>query len=351
MFKPVPNRVDYVNLEHEVQAWWDANDIPRKYRERNQDADERWSFLDGPITANNPMGVHHAWGRTYKDALPALLRHARPASCATRTASTARACGSRSRSRRSSASTTSATSRSSASTEFVERVQGARRNASPRIQTEQSIRLGYWMDWEQQLLHEVGREQLHDLAFLKKCHERGWLYQGHDVDALVPALRHRPLAAWRSSPRATSEITHTSRSYRRRFPLHRAGPEGERPAGLDDDAVDAAGQRRRRGAPGADLPAGASRRDERRSTSRKGARGDGAHAASTRSLGEVKGAELVGLTYAGPFDELPVAAGRRRTASSPGTRCQRRRGHRHRPHRPGLRPGGLRAVARSTASP
>ena len=28
----------------------------------------RWSFLDGPITANNPMGVHHAWGRTLKDA-------------------------------------------------------------------------------------------------------------------------------------------------------------------------------------------------------------------------------------------------------------------------------------------
>ena len=27
----------------------------------------RWSFIDGPITANNPMGVHHAWGRTYKD--------------------------------------------------------------------------------------------------------------------------------------------------------------------------------------------------------------------------------------------------------------------------------------------
>ena len=26
-----------------------------------------WSFLDGPITANNPMGVHHAWGRSLKD--------------------------------------------------------------------------------------------------------------------------------------------------------------------------------------------------------------------------------------------------------------------------------------------
>ena len=24
--------------------------------------------MDGPITANNPMAVHHAWGRSYKDA-------------------------------------------------------------------------------------------------------------------------------------------------------------------------------------------------------------------------------------------------------------------------------------------
>ncbi len=32
-----------------------------------KEAKEHWSFVDGPITANNPMGVHHAWGRTYKD--------------------------------------------------------------------------------------------------------------------------------------------------------------------------------------------------------------------------------------------------------------------------------------------
>ena len=52
-FKPVPNRVDYVALEHEVQAWWDEHDIPNKYMRRNQDADKRWSFIDGPITAIN----------------------------------------------------------------------------------------------------------------------------------------------------------------------------------------------------------------------------------------------------------------------------------------------------------
>ena len=66
-FKPVPTRVDYVTLEHDVQAFWDAHDIPNRYMQRNQAADKRWSFIDGPITANNPMGVHHAWGRSYKD--------------------------------------------------------------------------------------------------------------------------------------------------------------------------------------------------------------------------------------------------------------------------------------------
>ncbi len=35
----------------------------RNWRERRTGI----PFLDGPITANNPMGVHHAWGRTYKD--------------------------------------------------------------------------------------------------------------------------------------------------------------------------------------------------------------------------------------------------------------------------------------------
>jgi len=37
------------------------------YLRRNEHSDKQYSFLDGPITANNPMGVHHAWGRMYKD--------------------------------------------------------------------------------------------------------------------------------------------------------------------------------------------------------------------------------------------------------------------------------------------
>jgi isoleucyl-tRNA synthetase len=30
---------------------------------------EPFRFLDGPITANNAMGVHHTWGRTIKDTV------------------------------------------------------------------------------------------------------------------------------------------------------------------------------------------------------------------------------------------------------------------------------------------
>src|SRR5262245_26208815 len=69
VFQPAtaPTRVDYPLLEGEIQRWWDERDILTKYLKRNEKAKKRWSFVDGPITANNPMGVHHAWGRTYKD--------------------------------------------------------------------------------------------------------------------------------------------------------------------------------------------------------------------------------------------------------------------------------------------
>ena len=66
-FKEVPNTVDFPSMERALLAWWQDDGIIEKYLSRNDSSDKRFSFLDGPITANNPMGVHHAWGRTYKD--------------------------------------------------------------------------------------------------------------------------------------------------------------------------------------------------------------------------------------------------------------------------------------------
>src|SRR4030042_6759322 len=65
-FKPVPKDLTFPEVEHNIQKLWDDNNIFESYRVKNK-GKQKWSFQDGPITANNPMGVHHAWGRTYKD--------------------------------------------------------------------------------------------------------------------------------------------------------------------------------------------------------------------------------------------------------------------------------------------
>src|SRR5438093_10403110 len=66
-FAKVENQaVDFVGMEREVLAFWEREQVFEQMRKLRAGG-PRWSFLDGPITANNPMGVHHAWGRTYKD--------------------------------------------------------------------------------------------------------------------------------------------------------------------------------------------------------------------------------------------------------------------------------------------
>ena len=64
--KKVDSNIDFISMEHKILDFWEKNQVFNKRVEMNQGR-SKWSFLDGPITANNPMGVHHAWGRTLKD--------------------------------------------------------------------------------------------------------------------------------------------------------------------------------------------------------------------------------------------------------------------------------------------
>src|SRR5262245_12648075 len=57
-----------LEVEARVLRRWDETKAFDRLRELRAGAPE-FRFLDGPITANNPMGVHHAWGRTLKDAV------------------------------------------------------------------------------------------------------------------------------------------------------------------------------------------------------------------------------------------------------------------------------------------
>ena len=61
MYQYVP-----AETEKEILAYWEKHKIFQKLVKKNRNK-KPYSFIDGPITANNPMGVHHAWGRTYKD--------------------------------------------------------------------------------------------------------------------------------------------------------------------------------------------------------------------------------------------------------------------------------------------
>ncbi|HWO72469.1 MAG TPA: class I tRNA ligase family protein, partial [Dehalococcoidia bacterium] len=145
-FKPVPTRVDYVQLEHEVQEFWDRHGILEKYLHRNEGAERRFSFIDGPITANNPMGVHHAWGRSYKDLYQRYKtmrgyrqRYQNGFDCQGLwiEVEVEKEMGFKSKK----------DIERYGVAEFVEACK-ARVQRFAAIMTQQSIRLGYWMDWD-----------------------------------------------------------------------------------------------------------------------------------------------------------------------------------------------------------
>ena len=109
--------------------------------------------------------------------------------------------------------------------------------------TQQSQRMGYWMDWENSYYTLSDQNNYSIWGFLKLCHERGWLYRGHDVMPWCPRW-HRALRA-RDRQRRLCRC-HPSGAHRR---LPAAGSPGRGPAGLDDHALDAAGQCRGGGSP------------------------------------------------------------------------------------------------------
>ncbi len=67
MFKPVTAKVNFVELEKRLLDWWYQSGLVKKYLHKNDSSKKRFSFIDGPITANSLMGVHHARGRALKD--------------------------------------------------------------------------------------------------------------------------------------------------------------------------------------------------------------------------------------------------------------------------------------------
>ena len=67
-FEPV-GPLDLVALEAEVLEHWRADDVFAESLRRRRDSPE-WVFYEGPPTANGRPGIHHVWGRLFKDLYP-----------------------------------------------------------------------------------------------------------------------------------------------------------------------------------------------------------------------------------------------------------------------------------------
>jgi isoleucyl-tRNA synthetase len=223
MFRPVNAKPDLVAQEHEILSEWRARRTFERLRAQNAGG-PKWSFLDGPITANNPMGVHHAWGRAYKDLYQrfhAMLgedqRYQNGFDCQGLWVEV--------NVERDLGFTSKRDIEEYGIAEFVSLCKQRVLTYAAR-QSEQSIRLGMWMDWDdpdelrrlrdalaadpaqvltiqgphgpltdtaEMLVGRLGHPELggsyytfsnenNDLiwGFLAECHKRGWIYKGHD---------------------------------------------------------------------------------------------------------------------------------------------------------------------------
>jgi isoleucyl-tRNA synthetase len=197
-FEKVESSVDFPALERAILQFWDDNGIFAKRKALNR-GKPTWSFLDGPITANNPMGVHHAWGRTYKDVYNRYfamsgreLRYQNGFDCQGLwvEVEVEKALGLKTK--RDIENLVPGNPEASID-RFVQECKN-RVNKFARVQTDQSIRLGYWMDWDRtdadwakepddrKSYFTMSEENNYTIwSFLKKCHCKGLIYRGYDV--------------------------------------------------------------------------------------------------------------------------------------------------------------------------
>ena len=177
-FDTVDPKIDFPKMERELLEYWYKEGIVDKYLNKNKNSDKYFSFQDGPITANNPMGVHHAWGRTYKDLWPRFKsmqgykqRHQNGFDCQGLWVEV--------EVEKEQGFKTKKDIEKFGVAKFVDLCKEIVKKYS-MVQTEQSKRLGYFADWEHSYYTLSDDNNYMIWHFLKIVNENGWLYKGND---------------------------------------------------------------------------------------------------------------------------------------------------------------------------
>ncbi|MFO7565226.1 MAG: class I tRNA ligase family protein [Enhygromyxa sp.] len=349
-------------IENRILEYWESSQAFAKLREQNRDG-QPWSFLDGPITANNPMGVHHAWGRSYKDAFQryhamkgAQLRYQNGFDCQGLWVEV--------EVEKELGLETKRDIVEYGISNFVNRCKQRVLKYAAR-QTEQSIRLGYWMEWDdpntlrelaahleggaesvtvvspkgepvsgppEQIIAGLGSadyggsyftfssENNYTIwSFLARCHEQGFVYRGTDVMPWCArcgtGLSQMEVAEGRKITRHTSVFVRLPLLERDNEALlvwtttpwtltsnvaAAVNPEMTYVRVRHGDSVLYLGKGNLDAVRVQNLEAGGHRETHKLMTVRKLLENTG----EVEVLGELSGKELIGLRYQGPYDHL-----------------------------------------------
>jgi isoleucyl-tRNA synthetase len=210
-FRALPAIPDHPALEHEVLDWWERERIFERVRERNAGG-RPWTFLDGPITANNPMGVHHCWGRSLKDLFQRYralqgydLHYQNGFDCQGLhvEVEVERSLGLNSK-------------REIEAYGLAEFARRCRERVAhyANVITEQSRRLGMWMDWPNSYYTFSDTNIEYIWRFLKESHDRGRLYKGHRATEWCPRCGTSISQHELVGPDAYADLVHPSLTVR-----------------------------------------------------------------------------------------------------------------------------------------
>ena len=191
VFRPVSSNVNFIDIEKKQLERWYTEGIVDEYLHKNDASSKRFSFLDGPITANNPMGVHHAWGRTYKDLWQRYFtmrgykqRYQNGFDCQGLWVEVEVEKELKLKSKKDIENLVPGDKKASIA-KFVELCKARVRKYSS-MQTEQSKRLAYFMDWDHSYYTMSDENNYMIWHALKTCHEKGWIHKSKDVVPWCP---------------------------------------------------------------------------------------------------------------------------------------------------------------------
>ncbi|MBE5757651.1 MAG: isoleucine--tRNA ligase [Clostridiales bacterium] len=165
-----------VQNELDMMKFWEDNKVFEKLKEENKKTGKYFATMDGPITANGmTMGLHHAFGRSLKDAMikyRAITGH----DMHYQNGFDAQGLWVEVNAEKDLGLNSKKDIEKFGIDKFTEYCMEKVRKCSSKM-TEQSIRLGQWMNWDDSYYTNSDENITTIWHFLKTCHEKGWLIE------------------------------------------------------------------------------------------------------------------------------------------------------------------------------